>query len=102
MRRRPPRSTFFPYTTLFRSFVELFQMTQQARRRGGLARAPARSAPRSAEEKSALQSHSDLVCRRLLEKKKKRADACDAQCAACQGASITPDHLGMTIDRVQA
>src|SRR6267142_5688000 len=65
MIRRPPRSTLFPYTTLFRS------------RAGVCARAagcppPARHpAPRSEEHTSELQSHVNLVCRLLLEKKKK-------------------------------
>src|SRR5260221_8178838 len=85
MIRRPPRSTLFPYTTLFRS--------QQNVRRGEDRRgsdhdagsgsrenAPPgtrrkttknRSQDRSEEHTSELQSHSDLVCRLLLEKKKK-------------------------------
>src|SRR6476661_3864194 len=65
MIRRPPRSTLFPYTTLFRS---------PRRRAGppGSARAPAPpSAARSEEHTSELQSHLNLVCRLLLEKKKK-------------------------------
>src|SRR5436190_7902250 len=84
MIRRPPRSTLFPYTTLFRS----------SQRSGPPSRAPAASDPalwfptracrcahrlrtsccrcaRSEEHTSELQSHSDLVCRLLLEKKKK-------------------------------
>src|SRR2546430_4486878 len=66
MIRRPPRSTLFPYTTLFRSGwksqrPELFQH----RRRKRLQR------PRSEEHTSELQSQSNLVCRLLLEKKKK-------------------------------
>src|SRR5438132_9743663 len=73
MIRRPPRSTLFPYTTLFRS-------RGAARRRvGSLSScrrtlATARSSAvrwRSEEHTSELQSHSDLVCRLLLEKKKK-------------------------------
>src|SRR5260370_29797393 len=68
MIRRPPRSTLFPYTTLFRS-VYTGQRAQSAppprsRRR-------ARSATgRSEEHTSELQSHLNLVCRLLLEKKK--------------------------------
>src|SRR5260221_6947151 len=69
MIRRPPRSTLFPYTTLFRS------RHLAVLRRGvwGAARHPvgrARDQPRSEEHTSELQSHSDLVCRLLLEKKK--------------------------------
>src|SRR5438034_7061999 len=75
MIRRPPRSTLFPYTTLFRS-----------KRNGCDARVRAQPATllcfgtdffpagnrRSEEHTSELQSHSDLVCRLLLEKKKQR------------------------------
>src|SRR5437588_6370783 len=74
MIRRPPRSTLFPYTTLFRSvdveadqFLEL-RIPLQARQDGRL-RLSWRA--RSEEHTSELKSHSDLVCRLLLEKKKK-------------------------------
>src|SRR5215211_8139136 len=63
MIRRPPRSTLFPYTTLFRS-------TWRAGRPGRLCHRSC-SPGRSEEHTSELQSHSDLVCRLLLEKKKK-------------------------------
>src|SRR5438034_3532544 len=72
MIRRPPRSTLFPYTTLFRSrpfsgssatCAELITWPSEADRR---------STSRSEEHTSELQSHSDLVCRLLLEKKKKQ------------------------------
>src|SRR2546430_7730529 len=74
MIRRPPRSTLFPYTTLFRS--------RGPRRRTPVGARPAiadgrrlrgrgeRRAPRSEEHTSELQSQSNLVCRLLLEKKK--------------------------------
>src|SRR5476649_2198222 len=65
MIRRPPRSTLFPYTTLFRSTKDS-SSSPQARPR---TRAAARRR-RSEEHTSELQSHSDLVCRLLLEKKK--------------------------------
>src|SRR5438132_4691427 len=79
MLRRPPRSTLFPYTTLFRSgfrdddpgvFPECRrrQLALQQLRR---AAQPAERVFRSEEHTSELQSHSDLVCRLLLEKKKK-------------------------------
>src|SRR5438132_6758303 len=67
MIRRPPRSTLFPYTTLFRS--RRGPACRECRGRRGLA-AP-RVLARSEEHTSELQSHSDLVCRLLLEKKKK-------------------------------
>src|SRR5215204_7080710 len=63
MIRRPPRSTLFPYTTLFRSPGRC--------RRDPPDRGPD-PGPRSEEHTSELQSHSDLVCRLLLEKKKKK------------------------------
>src|SRR2546422_3366239 len=95
MIRRPPRSTLFPYTTLFRSApgarrlglqdgqcVGLFRLL---RRRGGrsgqgllqlrprqLARDRAQQRQRSEEHTSELQSRLHLVCRLLLEKKKKK------------------------------
>src|SRR5438034_2134157 len=70
MIRRPPRSTLFPYTTLFRS-----AFVAQLRRQGLLAPEDGSAGPgkrRSEEHTSELQSHSDLVCRLLLEKKKKK------------------------------
>src|SRR5437870_7656777 len=74
MLRRPPRSTLFPYTTLFRSRGAC------AARHDGSDRCPARKrcsqppapTPRSEEHTSELQSRGHLVCRLLLEKKKKK------------------------------
>src|SRR5260221_6047628 len=68
MIRRPPRSTLFPYTTLFRSSTN----GRRPRRPtcGRWATSPTASTSRSEEHTSELQSHSDLVCRLLLEKKK--------------------------------
>src|SRR2546426_2323905 len=75
MIRRPPRSTLFPYTTLFRSPVstvqfmnELYPHKVPAPRRGG---GGGVSVGRSEEHTSELQSPCNLVCRLLLEKKKK-------------------------------
>src|SRR5690349_22905552 len=75
MIRPPPRSTLFPYTTLFRSLgggTSCLRLGSAARPRG---RAPssctARSRARSEEHTSELQSRRDLVCRLLLEKKNK-------------------------------
>src|SRR5260370_23477349 len=71
MIRRPPRSTLFPYTTLFRSFTDVSEQpssqdilneTQEHPDRGG--------GERSEEHTSELQSHLNIVCRLLLEKKK--------------------------------
>src|SRR2546430_8600636 len=96
MIRRPPRSTLFPYTTLFRSSPRLGPQSTSGESRGACARDPPSSAPlqcdipfvrptrerllpdgaavrgraRSEEHTSELQSQSNLVCRLLLEKKK--------------------------------
>src|SRR3989441_4276672 len=97
MIRRPPRSTLFPYTTLFRSVRRLAPSADELRvglgrpgggRRGGQ-RAGGRDPggrlpvlrPRSEEHTSELQSLAYLVCRLLLEKKKKRYS--DVATAAC-------------------
>src|SRR5688572_31424114 len=83
MRRRPPRSTLFPYTTLFRSERDDRPCSARPWDRcrpvpmpwraasTACSRPPARhGAPRSEEHTSELQSQSNLVCRLLLEKKK--------------------------------
>src|SRR3712207_9115408 len=79
MIRRPPRSTLFPYTTLFRSHDELLLLSEtQAYCRAWSGAAGGRSAvqrfagevERSEEHTSELQSRQYLVCRLLLEKKK--------------------------------
>src|SRR2546421_908458 len=71
MIRRPPRSTLFPYTTLFRSGRHAQSQARhervEATQLGG-----GSAAGRSEEHTSELQSRSDLVCRLLLEKKKKK------------------------------
>src|SRR3712207_7964477 len=86
MIRRPPRSTLFPYTTLFRSVGAVLDLVRHSEkllaewsaeppavlRSGGLgARDLRRTARRSEEHTSELQSRQYLVCRLLLEKKKK-------------------------------
>src|SRR5690242_21079241 len=77
MIRRPPRSTLFPYTTLFRSGSCSPSPNRSSLRRTASTSArpwesPSRptTAPRSEEHTSELQSHVNLVCRLLLEKKK--------------------------------
>src|SRR5438034_3766339 len=74
MLRRPPRSTLFPYTTLFRSHgraIPRGDAPREGRRVEGRGAHDARRPSRSEEHTSELQSHSDLVCRLLLEKKNK-------------------------------
>src|SRR2546422_7374293 len=81
MIRRPPRSTLFPYTTLFRSRLDRILVEDRAIHILGVAKvleslAPAgapqdRAVQRSEEHTSELQSRLHLVCRLLLEKKKK-------------------------------
>src|SRR5438034_8019149 len=94
MIRQPPRSTLFPYTTLFRSvnaddgralmqerldlghefLREIFELRAEPRLHAlsGPDQFFAEGGERSEEHTSELQSHSDLVCRLLLEKKKKK------------------------------
>src|SRR3989442_10906755 len=76
MIRRPPRSTLFPYTTLFRSLLEGFFLIltpDSVRESNQIRPSPnGRSAVRSEEHTSELQSRPHLVCRLLLEKKKKK------------------------------
>src|SRR2546427_8830919 len=87
MIRRPPRSTLFPYTPLFRSVIEERDepIDVDPPQRGGLRRRPhlgrvrAEKVVRSEEHTSELQSQSNLVCRLLLEKKKKKTRALTKQ-----------------------
>src|SRR2546427_7132343 len=82
MIRRPPRSTLFPYTTLFRSRAAANAICDEMRKnRYVLSYLPqsvpyseARRLLRSEEHTSELQSQSNLVCRLLLEKKKQHKD----------------------------
>src|SRR2546430_9501326 len=94
MIRRPPRSTLFPYTTLFRSWstdltiergvmpcVSLYALGEMTRRR-------VLQSARSEEHTSELQSQSNLVCRLLLEKKKHNARP--------QNSCAHPSHRNLT------
>src|SRR5690242_21317583 len=75
MIRRPPRSTLFPYTTLFRSGRRLLRPAGAAGRPIGMIAWTAIESGRSEEHTSELQSHVNLVCRLLLEKKNEFATA---------------------------
>src|SRR5690242_21073743 len=92
MTRRPPRSTLFPYTTLFRSLQDMRRQERDVLRPLAQRRHPQfddvdaveevlaeLAGPRSEEHTSELQSHAKLVCRLLLEKKK----------AVAAGATVT-------------
>src|SRR2546421_8307052 len=88
MIRRPPRSTLFPYTTLFRSLLQDGARPAADRPHAAAAAGAGRRAaeirgvalhPRSEEHTSELQSRSDLVCRLLLEKKKEDDRPSDVQ-----------------------
>src|SRR2546428_3888062 len=69
MIRRPPRSTLFPYTTLFRSLIKMWAYQAKVLTLAYFVLQPVHL-HRSEEHTSELQSRSDLVCRLLLEKKK--------------------------------
>src|SRR6266480_5710631 len=71
MIRRPPRSTLFPYTTLFRSSASGDPVADQ---RGSVGTVAGFCGARLEEHTSGLQSHVNLVCRLLLEKKKNKKE----------------------------
>src|SRR2546426_8285442 len=101
MIRRPPRSTLFPYTTLFRSRLRRARNATpwiepgiaiphsafciphfgEVGMSGGMRNGNTRFDPRSEEHTSELQSPCNLVCRLLLEKKKNEFDIADAKCS---------------------
>src|SRR2546426_2664084 len=100
MIRRPPRSTLFPYTTLFRSGLSVTQSSSIQAVAPGIAEALIATATgRSEEHTSELQSPCNLVCRLLLEKKKRRlpieqaGSYMDCRClqSDCQRVRSTPD-----------
>src|SRR5207249_9517489 len=97
MIRRPPRSTLFPYTTLFRS--RRARQLAQAALRAPLGSSRRRHVARSEEHTSELQSRFDLVCRLLLEKKKKKKkDTNQRQKQTHTPTTTTPDSTSRTAD----
>src|SRR2546428_3471519 len=90
MIRRPPRSTLFPYTTLFRSPSVLCVLSTFAAAAADADPALIRAGSRSEEHTSELQSRSDLVCRLLLEKKKN--NYCDHPSSCLTDAPIRLTH----------
>src|ERR1039458_1939597 len=108
MIRRPPRSTLFPYTTLFRSHEAASGDGREYLQTAEVTAAGARSE----EHTSELQSLRHLVCRLLLEKKKlharerrptttviTRTDACSTCCAT---VVLSPDARAVQLERVQS
>src|SRR5688572_31335360 len=98
MIRRPPRSTLFPYTTLFRSADQLFgcdrlvNVVLGSRRQLSvlIERLRARARRRSEEHTSELQSQSNLVCRLLLEKKKHKRSTSPVSKRYLSTSSLAP------------
>src|SRR5258708_23865534 len=88
MIRRPPRSTLFPYTTLFRSPIRDASTIGSPRWFAARSPRPTSLATRSEEHTSELQSPDHLVCRLLLEKKKKISLAQNT--SACCPDACTP------------
>src|SRR4029434_5599292 len=84
MIRRPPRSTLFPYTTLFRSQTHTYTNTQTRTHTHTNTHRD-----RSEEHTSELQSHLNLVCRLLLEKKKTKAHVCHISCVCQEHCTIS-------------
>src|SRR3712207_6994103 len=95
MIRRPPRSTLFPYTTLFRSLARLFGTHRQQDFKNAEPEHPDCVAavwpenPRSEEHTSELQSRQYLVCRLLLEKKKNHSYLTPAYIPVHSGPCVT-------------
>src|SRR5690349_22483834 len=97
MIRRPPRSTLFPYTTLFRSAAGLPALISGklvfagcAHTDTGWVQAKVGATERSEEHTSELQSRRDLVCRLLLEKKKKKKNSADLPARPTSPSSDRP------------
>src|SRR5688572_31116945 len=98
MIRRPPRSTLFPYTTLFRSYDALLAEFEQKILPGITHwNHPARSE----EHTSELQSQSNLVCRLLLEKKKKKVKKIDDRHINTNNCSFVRDRRQNEIKKRQ-
>src|SRR5256885_12897636 len=96
MIRRPPRSTLFPYTTLFRSGLQVHPLhrSRERRTRAGVHQVVSHGLPafrfRSEEHTSELQSPCNLVCRLLLEKKKQLSQSsCHHHRSHCPGSACS-------------
>src|SRR4051812_49812966 len=101
MIRRPPRSTLFPYTTLFRSAGQREagrdHHAVEVPARAGARERPGAQHGRSEEHTSELQSHVNLVCRLLLEKKKKTQKQ-PTYCLYRRTARLHAEHQGYSAE----
>src|SRR5687767_15232950 len=97
MRRRPPESTLFPYTTLFRSIETAQGFVRAIEIASASPRLEARRRRRSEEHTSELQSLAYLVCRLLLEKKKPRSSTNDQRTTTNDPRSTTNDQKSMML-----
>src|SRR5947209_16218620 len=100
MIRRPPRSTLFPYTTLFRSAVNATTATIAVTRNQRCPRPSAEPSQRSEEHTSELQSRQYLVCRLLLEKKKKKTKKKSTTIKTHENVNDTRTRITMVMERV--
>src|SRR5258705_4894238 len=100
MIRRPPRSTLFPYTTLFRSTTRQPAASKAGSRSGRRPACRCSSTCRSEEHTSELQSLRHLVCRLLLEKKKNRTEMTEENTGEIPTAERLVCHGVATVDRV--
>src|SRR5256885_12888028 len=99
MIRRPPRSTLFPYTTLFRSRSSIRQASSRcwgSSSTSGCSSSP----PRSEEHTSELQSPCNLVCRLLLEKKKKNQPLCSTSRSIHTPCRASPRYLDYDVSEL--
>src|SRR5258707_3889103 len=102
MIRRPPRSTLFPYTTLFRSETP-FMSSKSKSPKSSVCVAGGTNRTRSEEHTSELQSRQYLVCRLLLEKKKKKeaSSVLEAATATSQSFPLPDSHDTLSADSSQ-
>src|SRR5207237_3032840 len=97
----PPRSTLFPYTTLFRSRNAPTTCWSTASRAQWRSPPGSAAAPRSEEHTSELQSHLNLVCRLLLEKKKLESKDRITNSINCSHALLRDTDLNLTAKTAQ-
>src|SRR2546422_6857659 len=98
MIRRPPRSTLFPYTTLFRSHGKAAEAAQSWNNKTAAESVAARKAAlRSEEHTSELQSRLHLVCRLLLEKKKNSDCSANSRCCVYLLSEVNRAALGPSL-----